>query len=367
MKKLIALALLLTLSLTLVCCKSSKYPAKKSTAEESKVVMTLSLDGERYDIKYELYRALFYAHHKEIDGGDTGIWQGADKQEYINEINEKIISSAAKIYSAFHIAEKIGVNLYSKDSNAQVEEYVRVAVEGNGADILGYDGDYDAYLADLAKIGINYSVQDLLFRYSIATEKINEYYIGVEDEALGFIDGDYEYSTNDVREFYFSDDSVRVLEAYIQGGYIANAEEKINSLKDAISSLSPIDAALYIINHTAVIPLDLIQNKKVSGTVFGSYTLDEEYSALSEAAFALSPGEVSDVIAVNEVGATTYYVLYGLEKSDEHFSECFDDIKMAYLNNLVSKMLLDTTELLSENVTTVKGYSEINHSEIIAK
>ena len=344
MKRLISLAIILiTVFGMLVGCKASKYPARKSTKEESRVVMTLSLDGDRYEVKYELYRALFLANKSKIDGGDSSVWSSENKNDYI--------------------ANKLGLDIYSKDTDKEIDEYVILNVEGNGGDIIGYGGDYDAYLDDLAKRGINYAVQALLFRYSIALDRINEYYLGYEDEALGNIDGKYSFSEEDVRNFYFSDNSVRVLQAYVQADVVTDAKERMQSLRENISLLSPKDAALYIINHTAAVSSDLIVNKEVSGIVFGSHTLGHAYSDYSEAAFSLDGGEVSDIIEISD-GARGYYVLYGLEKEEEHFSACYDDIKGAYLDDLIGKELSEISDSLAKSADKNLAYSDIIHAEI---
>lgn len=366
MKRLISLVLILVSAVgVLVGCNSSKYPARKSTKEESRVVMTLSLDGKRYEVKYELYRALFLANKSKIDGGDDTVWSSDNKNEYIDKINEKIIAEAADIYSALHLADKLGLDVYSKDADKEIDEYIALSVEGNGADIIGYGGDYDAYLSDLAKRGINYSVQNLIFRYSLALNKINEYYLGYEDEALGEIDGEYSFDEEDVRNFYFGDDSVRVLQAYVQADVVTDAEERITSIRDAISTLSPKEAALYIINHTSVVASDLIVNKEVSGIVFGSSTLGHAYADYSEAAFALSAGEVSEVIEIND-GTRGYYVLYGLDKDEAHFTACYEYIKGAYLDNLIGSELEKISDSLAGSADKSSAYADIIHKEIRA-
>lgn len=364
MKRLICFLLLFSLCAGILTGCSAKYPAQKSTGDESRVVMTISLDGEKYDIKYELYRALFFARHTELDGGDAGVWASSESEQYVEKINELIASDAAKIYAAIHIAEKLGFDLYSKEVKKQIEEYIATSVEGNEADIIGYGGDYDAYLAALSDRGINYSVQELLFRYAIALEKINEYYIGTSDDALGYIPGEYEVTDSEVRDFYFGDESVRILHAYMQADVVTDAEIKMQTLAESISSLEPLEAALYIINHTAATPTDLIINKNVSGIVFGKYTVNSVYEEYSSAAFALSAGEVSELIEIND-GSRGYYVIYGLEKSEQHFEDCFEDVKAAYLDNLIGLEIQMVQTALAESAELQNGYYKISHEEIL--
>ena len=98
------LFLLIALLLTaLVSC--AKYPAKRSTREERRVVITLNLDGEKYKVKYELYRALFLNYKSLVDGGDSSVWSSDSKDWYIDRINEIIVQKASEIYAVFHLAE----------------------------------------------------------------------------------------------------------------------------------------------------------------------------------------------------------------------------------------------------------------------
>ena len=95
MKKLTSIVLIIaTLALSilsLASCTKNKYAPVESTAEEKKVVMTLSIDSDKYEVKYELYRALFLALRDEVDGGDRSVWSGENKAEYIEKIDALII------------------------------------------------------------------------------------------------------------------------------------------------------------------------------------------------------------------------------------------------------------------------------------
>ena len=105
MKRIIALLLVLASVLTLSACK--KYKPVESSEEEARTVMTLSLDGKTYEVKYELYRALFLNYKTEIDGGNPDVWTSEGKSEYVERINSLIIDKITDIYAAFAICEKI--------------------------------------------------------------------------------------------------------------------------------------------------------------------------------------------------------------------------------------------------------------------
>ena len=114
MKRFLAIALLLCVCLsTLSGCKKNKYQPVESTAEESRVILSLTVGENNYDVRYELYRAFFLTYKSEIDGGDNSVWSSENKNEYINRINEKIVTEAAKIFAvvpkvAAAIKEELG-------------------------------------------------------------------------------------------------------------------------------------------------------------------------------------------------------------------------------------------------------------------
>lgn len=363
MKRIIIAILIFTLTLCATGCKNQKYPPIESTKEEARVVMTLLIDNEKYEVKYELYRALFLSNRTAVDGGDRSVWSGNDKEKYIEEINEIIKDKASKIYSVFHLAKSLGIDPYSKEIDEQITEYIRISVEGED-DTIGFGGDYEAYLKSLNDAGLNYSTQELMLRYSILLEKIDEYYKGKNDEVLGYVNSKYDLSDEELRAYYFGNDCVRVLHAYMQEGVGGDTEAKMESIRNGISSAkSDIDIALYIINHTLVTPTDLIQNKKVSGITIGRYAIDENYESYREAAFSLSVGQTSKVIKVTG-DDTEYYVIYALEKNEEHYNMCNNEIKESFFDNLISKKLLEISDKLAANVTFEKSYNEINHGEI---
>ena len=135
--------------LSLSGCKD-EYEPVESTEEEARVVMTFSANGQKYEIRYELYRALFLSNKSIVDSGDNSVWTSDGKDEAIAKINEIIKARAYEIYSTIHVAKQLGFDAYSKDSDKAVKEAVRGAVEGDDIQ-LGY-GSYEAYLAALKKI-----------------------------------------------------------------------------------------------------------------------------------------------------------------------------------------------------------------------
>ena len=376
MKKLIAILLVLASLFALASCnKDKEYPPVESTDEEARTVMTLSVDGKTYDVRYELYRAFFLTYKSDIDGGDESVWSGDKKDEYIEKIDARIIDRIVEIYAAFAICERIGFDIYSKDVEKKIKENIRISVEGGSygnAAIEGFDS-YDDYLASLKAINLNYSVQTLLFRYAIAVDAIDTYYIGTassDDVNINLTIGKIEYTKDDVKEFYNSDECVRVLRASFQKKISYTPLEKAENLKAALENaaqskdtLEEMEAAVV----TAIMGNGLYSNAAEirDGYVIGKYNLERSYyGEMTDAALALEIGEVSAPIEIVTDVEDAYYVLYRSYKSDEHFEENYDSIKYVYLMNYVGEISHGVGEELKESVSYTDFLKGIDHSEI---
>lgn len=366
MKKIIAFLLLIVTLCTLICSCSGKYEPVESTELEATTVMTMRAGADEYELKYEMYRALFLNYKNEIDGGDESVWGGDNKDEYIERINEKIIERAADIFSAFAICKQLGIDLYSKEVEDEINELIRLSVEGGNVgdvQIEGY-GNYEKYLDSLKQINLNYSAQILLYRYSIAINKIDEYYIGTAStddiDSENVTKGAIEYTENDVKNFYLSDECVRVLRMHMQAIYVNNPEARRESIVNA-SYGSERDVALAMINNGSFTSGPEIFN----GYVIGRYNLDKSlYGEMTDAAFSLDMHEVSELITVQNGNEKIYYVLYRAEKSESHFNECYDSIAYIYLKDSVGKILNDSKQALKQNVEITDFLINLDKSQI---
>ena len=365
MKKLISLFIIIASLITLASCGG--YDPVPSTDEEAEVVMTLTLDGKSYDVRYELYRAMFLNYKYTVDGGDSSVWSGDDKDTYIARVHEMIVARITDIYSVLHLADKVGINMYSHSVEDKIKEYVKISVEGgvyNDETILGYES-YDAYLAALAKLGINYSVQELIFRYSIAVDMIAEYYEGTpKEDLLGnvtFEGGALKYTKDDVEAFYYSSDSVRYISAYIQSKY-AGAKQRAEALHDRLKAVEGDDKAVSIEIYSSTISSDA---DLTAGTVIGRYVLDSvNYGELTEAAFSTPVGKVSDIVETTLGEATGFFILYPINKDATHFEEYYYDITTAYVENEIGKMLSDVQDGLLAGASKTSVLEGLDYSKI---
>ncbi len=361
MKKILSLFIVIAVLITVSSC--AKYKPVKSTKEESQVIMTMSFGDKEYELKYELYRALFLNNKSDVDGGDSSVWTGPDRAVYIDRINEIIIESAAKIFAAFYICE-VGADFdpYSSEADKLVEKYVEESVEGTD-EVPGF-GTYDAYLAYLKSVNLNYSAQDTVYRYYIALDKISEYYAGSTDTEDGTdeIGAHIDASIDLVRNFYYSQDFKRVLYAY----FSENTEKDVDSIRDRMidAANGDIDDVRMIIGQNTATP----GNEITTGLFLPSNSFENElYDSIGAAAFSLGSREVSEIIDVKNTGSSALngrYILYILEKSEGDFEKYYSQIRNAYLNDVMGQMLKAHTKALADSVSLAPGYSSLNHAGI---
>ena len=370
MKKFCTLLLLVALCvgclMPLCSCKESKYERVESTDEEKRIVMRLELGGKTYDVRYELYRALFLNLKSTVDGGDETVWEGEQSEAYTEQIDALILDRICEIYSAFALCNAVGIDIYSSKVEDTIDEYIRADIEG-GEGVVGY-GSYEKYLEALKKMNLNCQTQVLLYRYAIAVDMLDEHYIGTfdaEDISDSIAVGSIQYTREDVEQFYFSDGCVRVLRAMVDpSNYFEHqVEEKVNAIRELIlqaASKGESAVAAAMIGNTTMAGSEVER-----GYVIGRHNLDNTYyGGMTEAAFALSGGEVSEPIYVNDGSVEAYYILYRAEKSDSNFDECYSDIAYVFLRNKVGGYMDEMSLQLKEGARATEILEQIDRASI---
>ena len=375
MKKIIALILIISSLITLVACGKNKYEPQESTDEEATTVMTLQYGNKTYEVKYELYRALFLNYKSTVDGGNANVWTGEDKDAYVARIDSMILDRITEIYAAFAICEQIGFDLYSKDVEKKIQENIKISVEGGSygsATIEGYES-YEDYLAALKASNLNYSVQILLFRYAIAVDAIDSHYIGTassDDVNVNMTLGSIEYTKDDVKAWYDSEDCVRVLRAAYQKKISYTPKESAEALRNKIAAAT--EAATNLEDKETAAFNTIMANGNYSnaaeikqGYVIGKYNLERSYYGdMTNAAFSLGMGEVSECIDIVTDVENTYYILFKAAKSDAHFEENYESIKYVYLMNYVGEILYGVADEMKADATYTDFLKGINHGAI---
>ena len=360
MKKIISAVLVLISIFTFTAC--TKYQPQSSTAEESETVLTLSYGGIEYEVPYEVYRTFFLNRRSEIDGGDLSVWQGAEKDKYIAEIESIIIPEIADIYSVFHLCYESGIDIYSKVVEESIEDYITVSVEGgelDGMRIDGYAGDYNAYLEGLKKLNMNYSVQKLLFRYAVCSALLDVQYKDKNEE------GALKYTKDDVKNFYFSDSTVRVIYNFFDRSTPLNKEintdKKIEKMREGMFERAGDESAIasYIISETS-----LTEDVR-DGMVISKHSLDGVYySELISAALELGMHGVSEPISLTSGAVEGVYLLYRTDKSSEHFERCYSTIESVYVSETIGKKLADIKSVLVESIVKSDSLKSRDYSAI---
>ena len=371
MRRFLAVILLLTICITTLSgCKKNKYKPVESSEEEARVVLSLSLGGNTYNVRYELYRTLFLTYKSEFDGGDHTVWSGDKKEEYIERINERIVSEAAEIFAVFELCARLGIDCYTDDIEDEIYDMITVSVEGGSFGegyYEGFGGDYDAYLDSLSDIYHNYETAVLLMRYSIARRLVDEHYIGspLANDGSGRITaGAIDYTEEVIRNYYNSDDSSQILTTYVAEGVSYTPRELAEDIR-----LDVINAAKVSTNAVRILMINRGTPTAVSeletGILVGRNSLSRDYSELAEVASELSVGEVGRVVeTVSAMEGRRYYIVYKMEKSDEFFAAKYAEIVEVYLYDTIGKNLSLISEMLKNGVTYTENYDTINHSEV---
>lgn len=364
MKKLVSLILCLATIVFAVGCKKEKYPEIKSSKEEAKVMMSFNIGNDKYEMKYELYRALFLNFSTQYDKGDKTFWTKEDSKDELAELNEKILEYTLDIFAVLHVSKSIGFDPYSDDVEATIAEYIEKSVEGDGDTIIGFGGDYDAYLEHLKASNLNYSVQKLLYRYSIAYDKIIEHYEGVtnSNNPSENQNGALVYTYQDVLAFYNGNQSVRVSPVVINAAYISY--ERALEIRNAIASATSTQDAL----NTAIMNTAANETDINEGVVIGTYTLDSAYySDVSETAFSLGANETSEVITVTTENSTEYWILYAREKNNDHFNKNYDSIVSVFTSQKIGEIINSAKQTLKNSRSETSDYKNLNHASISMK
>jgi len=362
MKKRIIALILTVASLLALLCSCGGYKPVESTEDERTTVMTLTLGDREYDITYELYRAFFLSHKSEIDGGDDSVWRGDEKDKYVKKINEIILSRLCDIYAVFSIAEDAGIDVYSKEYDEQVEKFVEAGVDGGIVDSViyeGFGGDYEKYLSSLRDMYLNYSVSDLLFRYSLAVDDVYYYYEGnVSNDA---VEGKLEYTRDDVRDFYYGSSSRRVMRLFLSTLTASFTEERAREIRDRIANATNENEALAImINYSTLGASELSD-----GIMIGEYNLDSlYYSALTDAALSLDLHETSEPVRIVTGQNDGFFILFCMEKNDAHFDKCYDDIAATYVENEIGRILSERADALKAGAVNAPILDELSHADI---
>ena len=149
-----------------------------------------------------------------------------------------------------------------------------------------------------------------------------------------------------------------MLRAFIQSDIGKARAESIRS--GMLKKYGDEAVGLYIMQNTSASEED-----GFGGMIIGKYSLDPiYYSELTEAAFSLSLGGVSDVFKITTGEFNGYHVLYRAEKGQAHYEEYYHLVLESYLDNEIGKMIEDITQKMTESISCTDAYRALSHANI---
>ena len=331
MKKIISVILLLSFVLCLFACKETDTVTETETETEeesyvpvdiSGIASPLSINGE--EVPYSLYRYYFAAVRFRYDSDDESYWEDRD---YTDKIRDEVMRYIRRNYALSECAEQYGVEL-TESEKRQVEQKVmsdRLQYADDSEYYRSLDGNYlteDTYrfLEELA------SLEDKLLSYLISDEsgpKIND------DPALikRYIDNyvircDHILILNDDGDDKNENETLmKELHEKLKNG--ADFEE----LKEKYS-----------------------EDNQTNGNDIGYYIAEGDISQiLSDAAFALEVGQISDVI----YAPYGYHIVKRLEKDgqyiEDNLSTTFLSFYQSHMLSEMLKKLIDKQEIVYDD------------------
>jgi len=338
MKRIRICACLLLIALLFLASCGDPYPPVKSTDEEARVVLRMKNGGKTYEARYELYRALALPLRD---------YYGSTAADRVDELKRTVADRILEIYTTLALCEELKIDLYDKSTDEQIDEYIRLDVEGDST-FEGY-GSYDAYLAALREQYLNYATAELLLRYSIGLERLEAHYIGTydyitqtyKDSALSFTDAD-------VTAFYNDADTARVMlielprEVYTDEQIALTREALINARDQGGESA----VADWLLRYTYT---DVSITR---GELVTPYTLDNLfYQSVTDCAMALPEGEISDPIEVMSDELDSVYLVYRLDKPDTYLTDNRDAVTDTYRYHLIGRELARVRDALKASMT----------------
>ena len=75
-------------------------------------------------------------------------------------------------------------------------------------------------------------------------------------------------------------------------------------------------------------------------------------------------GDTSEVIEITRNIDADWWILYGLDKTEEHFEECYADIQSAYVSHKIGLILDGVKTELAESIIETDAFKNLVHSEI---
>ena len=310
-------------------------------------MMRLRYGGSTYEVRYELYRAFYLNLRSDYPAGTLS-------EEDSAELEERVLRQITLLYATLAMCQSLKYDIYDAETEEKIQDFITVSVEGGylGSTYIEGYGSYSAYLASLKELNMNYAVQTLIFRYSIAKALIDEHY-----RSESGIYGDVK--REDVEAFYLGADTGRYLTLYLPKQNFTY--ERAVQIAETLRAQRDEDAVFSKMVNYSTLNLETLRQ----GQIITPYNLDSlTYTSLTEMALTLAEGDVSEPVALYNSQNDGYIILYKARKSADHLNESYDSIVEEYVNDKAGQELSKIYESMCEDITFYPIYETLDRESI---
>ena len=169
-------------------------------------------------------------------------------------------------------------------------------------------------------------------------------------------EGAIKYTEKDVRDFYNSNDCVRIHQGFVQEIFGIDHAQLMRT-RIAEKAAAGYDIGISMIGYNL--------SSDEDGIVIGKNSLDVSfYEEYTKAAFELKAGETSDVITVMTGYENGYFILHKVEKTDKFYTDNYEHIVSVYLDNELGKIIAAAKSELIQNIKYTKSYDALDFGAI---
>ena len=329
MKKIICLLLLLCFAASLFSCKGTEEATGTETDEETYVMTDISdvpaplkINGE--EVPYGLYRYYFAAVRYKYDADDLSYW---DDHDYTEKIRDEVLRYIRRNYAMTECAKQYNVTL-SETEKRQAEQTII-------SDRLQYENDSDYYRA----LDSNYLTEDT-YKYIEESSKL-------EDKLLQYLtseeSGPKISAEPSLIQRYLDNYVIRCDHILILNDEGDDANENETLIKELYEKLKA-GADFEELKEK------YSEDNQTNGNDIGYYIAEGDISQiLSDAAFALEVGQISDVI----YAPYGYHIVKRLEKDgqyiEDNLSTTFLSFYQSHMLSEMLKKLIDKQEIVYDD------------------
>ena len=290
-------------ALALSSCGSGIKP-KERTEEESRIMGTCSGQTVYYD---EVRWCVLNTKNEMAEEYGSSIWDGPDVSDiYREELSERVRERICNDYHAVYaMADQYylggGAAMFSEEKIADaVTAAVNKTAEEAGGKSQYFKGLEEAYLTDA------------LFRFCLTAEECASELMYILQRDLGLIAS----TQKEFQDFMHSDAFARTNHVYLKG---LNADnfKLAESIRDQLHSSTDPENEIILLKSRYDADFTMTTTH---GAYFARFTSNYGDS-YEKAAFALKPGEISDVVK----GKEGYYVIIRLPVEDSWLMTNYED------------------------------------------